>query len=268
MHRPLIIALLFGLANQAWADTLVIPGTEPLNEGWNYKHDGDVHRYMQGDNSMTFTLTCSPHQAATVELIAPDRDKFSKKHNLMFNIDGQPYTNPTNFSDPAIAQRFPWFLKALRNAQNVDVVFGSGSVTLRRINANLLPNPDSPDNPCNVGSGPQANEPSGPMTDHPQFKVSVPSFGDGYRPASVKSIVLTSLNDNVKIEQVVGNRGQCILAQYGQIDGLTAPKLPMYLTYGQVVAFPILSSSKNCNDVYEIEVITSNGNVVYTQKQN
>ncbi len=257
-----ILLVLLGLVSLAHAEEY--PNTKPLYEGWKYSRSGDEHRYSQGDSKMRFTLICNPNKAATMELRYISRNQWvTNTKSFNFNIDGKPYINTTDFSNPVVAQRFPWFLKALRNARNI----GLNHVTLFNINANLLPDPDSPDNPCNAGDGQTVAEPSSPVTDNPQFKVSVPRFNPGWRPASNMSIVLTSLNDNVKIEQVLGNRGQCILAQYGQIDGLPAPRLPMFMSYGQKVAFPVLSSSKNCHEVYEIEVITSNGTVTYSQQQ-
>ncbi|MGL4751866.1 MAG: hypothetical protein ACRCXB_05515 [Aeromonadaceae bacterium] len=260
--RKLLLALL-GITALAHAESQ--PGLEPLHEGWIYTHSGDEYRYSQGDNSMRFSLICNRHKAATMELRYVARNQWvTKTTSFTFNIDGKPYSDVINFANPDVAQRFPWFLKALRNANNI----GVDNFTLININANLLPDPDSPDNPCTIGTQTPSDEPSGPVTDNPQFKVNVPRFEPGYRPESVKSIVLTSLNDNVKIEQVVGNRGQCILAQYGQINGLPAPKLPLSMRYGESVAFPVLLRSKNCNEIYEIEVMTSNGNVTYTQQSN
>ena len=256
-----LLLVLLGLVSLAHAEEN--PGPAPTQRGWTYSRVGDEHRYSQGDKSVRFALICNPHKAATMDLLVVSRNQWVKMKSIRFVIDGQPYGDTTNFSNPAIAQRFPWFLRALRNARNVEV----NNVTLINFNTNVLPDPDSPDNPCNAGDDQPVAEPSGPVTDNPQFKVSIPRFNPGWRPASNMSIVLTSLNDNVKIEQVLGNRGQCILAQYGQINGLPAPRLPMFMSYGQSVAFPVLSSSKNCYEVYEIEVITSNGTVTYTQQQ-
>lgn len=240
---------------------------------WTLESVGSEQHFTQSADGLSFTIMCSDQHAANAEL----NIRGNRYTNLVFNINGKPYYNPFNFNDPLVVEQFKWFMKALRNATAVEIVYGIGkSYTLYMSNAKaVLPDPDAsnficktdtaltfPDDESNA-SPPQEDAKEGGASGLLSFNVSVGKFDKDYRPVSVQSIELVSLNNHVNVISVTGNRGQCRLAKYSEIEGVPSPRLPLAMQYGQKAQFPIVRGSGHCDKVYEVSINTNLGSVTY-----
>lgn len=94
--------------------------------------------------------------------------------------------------------------------------------------------------------------------DDETLKLSINQRYNQFLNSNAQYLAISSRVDDLEIQEIIGNRGNCKINKITITENLAVKALPMQIKFGDVVEFMI-----NCRNLLEIEIKTNLGNGIW-----
>jgi hypothetical protein len=204
---------------------------------------------LHNENNEGLLLECS-EQSANIYLSDSEGKEVNISPMVSALINGVNYESIIEVNRETIPEgKVIWknFINKIPESNKISIMTGIGKFEFQPINSGSISDIKKTCNSFESNEDNYANTIQN-IPSKPPVKINASILTQGYMQVPVVDII--AVTDEVIVNKVIGNRGNCPITSY------SSSKLPVTLKYGQKVNVGFLTS---CN-LIEVEVVTDKGN--------